>query len=71
MYTTPVKNVNYLSRFNVSPVDEYSSTREKIQLSTRVQFSLLVSTLVPTDAVDGIVSVYAWDFCIEVLVFKI
>ena len=39
-------NVNYLCRFNVSPVDEYSSTREKVQLSTRVQFSLLVSTLV-------------------------
>ena len=39
-------NVSYLCRFNVSPVDEYSSTCEKVQLSTRVQFSLLVSTLV-------------------------
>ena len=38
-------NVNYLCRFNASPVDEYSSTREEVQLSTRVQFSLLVSTL--------------------------
>ena len=35
-------NVNYLCRFNV---DEYLSTHEKVQLSTRVQFSLLVSTL--------------------------
>ena len=32
---------------------------------------LIPLLLVPTDAVDGIVSVYAWDFCIEVLVFKI
>ena len=45
MYVTPIMNVNYLSRFNVSPVDEYSSTHEKVQLSTRVQFSVLVSTL--------------------------
>ena len=41
-------NANYLCRFNVSPVDEYLSTREKVQLSTRVQFSLLVSTLAAT-----------------------
>ena len=39
-------NVNYLCRFNVFPVDEYSSIREKVKLSTRVQFSLLISTLV-------------------------
>ena len=46
-YATPIMNANYcLCRFNVSPVDEYLSTREKVQLSTRVQFSLLVSTLV-------------------------
>ena len=38
-------NVSYLNRFNVSPVDEYSSTHEKVQLNTQVQFSLLVSTL--------------------------
>ena len=36
MYAIPIINVNYLCRFNVSPVDEYSSTREKVQLSTRV-----------------------------------
>ena len=39
MYATPIMNVNYLCRFNVSPVDEYSSTHEKVQLSTQVQFS--------------------------------
>ena len=33
MYATPIMNVNYLYRFNVSPVDEYSSTHEKVQLS--------------------------------------
>ena len=45
MHATPIMNVNYLCRFNISPVDEYSSTHEKVQLSTQVQFSLLVSTL--------------------------
>ena len=34
MYATPIMNVNYLYRFNVSPVDEYLSTHEKVQLST-------------------------------------
>ena len=33
MYATPIVNVNYLYRFNVSPVDEYLSTHEKVQLS--------------------------------------
>ena len=39
MYATPIMNVNYLCKFNVSPVDEYSSTHEKAQLEYNFFYS--------------------------------